>query len=130
MPTPNPANNPSDTTPNAPHLLPPNQPTPHPPTHPPGELLQKLLSTLKPTGHLSHILNAGTDNAILGAAKEAHAAGKGPGVSNTLVQPNGAQLQEVRVGWVGASSRFAFGLWTTRVWEGRGWLREGAAICC
>jgi sulfite reductase alpha subunit-like flavoprotein len=62
-----------------------------------SELLQKLLATLKPGGHLSHILSAGTDNAILDAAKAKAAAGEGPGVSVTLVQPNGAQLQEVCV---------------------------------
>lgn len=61
-----------------------------------GELLQKLLSVTKPGGHLSHILNAGSDDAVMAAAKEAHAAGKGPSVSTTLVQPHGQQLQEVR----------------------------------
>lgn len=40
-------------------------------------------------------MNAGTDNEVLDAAKKAHEEGKGPGVSLTLVQPNGAQLQQV-----------------------------------
>lgn len=56
-----------------------------------------MLSVTKPTGHYSHILNGGTDNVALDAAKAAHKASKGPAVGNTLVQPNGAQLQEVRV---------------------------------
>ncbi|KIZ04982.1 putative Quinone-oxidoreductase [Monoraphidium neglectum] len=60
-----------------------------------SELLQKLLSVTKPTGHYSHILNGGTDNVALDAAKAAHKASKGPAVGNTLVQPNGAQLQEI-----------------------------------
>ncbi|KIZ04980.1 putative quinone-oxidoreductase, chloroplastic [Monoraphidium neglectum] len=60
-----------------------------------SQLLQKLLSVTKPTGFFSHIHNAGTDNEVLDAAKAAHAAGKGPAVAATLVQPNGAQLQEI-----------------------------------
>jgi hypothetical protein len=70
-----------------------------PPIQPPpaGQLLQKLLSVTKPTGFFSHIHNAGTDNEVLDAAKAAHAAGKGPAVAATLVQPNGAQLQEVGI---------------------------------
>lgn len=60
-----------------------------------SELLQKLLSVTKPSGHLSHIHNAGSDDAVLDAAKEAHAAGKGPSVGTLLVTPNGQQLQEI-----------------------------------
>lgn len=60
-----------------------------------GELLQKLLAVVKTSGHLSHIMNAGTDAALLEAAKEAHAAGKGPDVGTVLVTPNGEQLQEI-----------------------------------
>ncbi|KAI8468220.1 MAG: putative zinc-binding dehydrogenase [Monoraphidium minutum] len=58
-------------------------------------LLQKLLAATKPSGHLSHIMNAGSSDDVMGAAKAAHGAGKGPGVSTTLVTPNGGQLQEI-----------------------------------
>ena len=61
----------------------------------PGELLQKLLSVTKPTGHLSHIINAGTSDDVMQSATKAHAEGKGPSVSATFVQPSGKQLQEV-----------------------------------
>jgi hypothetical protein len=86
-----------------PLLTPPHPTPPHPtlppaavtnaPARAPGELLQQLLLVTK--GHLSHIMNAGTDNSILDAAKKAHEEGKGPSVGVTLVQPNGAQLQQV-----------------------------------
>ena len=66
----------------------------------PGELLQKLLSVTKPSGHLSHIMNAGSSDDVLDAAKKAQAEGKGPSVGTTLVQPNGEQLQEVGAGGV------------------------------
>lgn len=70
-----------------------------------GELLQKLLSVTKPSGHLSHIHNAGSDDAVLDAAKEAHAAGKGPSVGTLLVTPNGQQLQEVSACELGRRAR-------------------------
>lgn len=38
----------------------------------------------------------GTDNSLLEEGKAAHEAGTGPSVGTILVQPNGAQLQEVR----------------------------------
>ncbi|PSC70488.1 NADPH:quinone reductase [Micractinium conductrix] len=60
-----------------------------------SEVLQKLLSVTKPSGHLSHILNAGSDEAVMKAAQEAHAAGKGPSVGTILVTPNGEQLQQI-----------------------------------
>lgn len=60
-----------------------------------SELLQKLLSVTKPSGHLSHIMNAGSDNDIIEGAKKAHEEGKGPGVGTILVTPNGGQLQEI-----------------------------------
>lgn len=47
-----------------------------------------------------HCLQAGTDNSLLEEAQKAHAEGKGPSVGTVLVQPNGAQLQEV--GWAGS----------------------------
>ena len=57
-----------------------------------------LLVPLHPWYQLpSYELQAGTDNSVLEEAKKAHEAGKGPSVGTTLVQPNGAQLQEVRV---------------------------------
>jgi hypothetical protein len=59
-------------------------------------MLQKLLSVTKASGSYQHIFNAGTDHALLDKAKEAHAAGKGPAVGTTLVQPNGEELQQVR----------------------------------
>ena len=79
--------------------LPPRPPRAH--KHacpPPGKLLQQLLGVVKPSGHLSHIMNAGTDSDVLGAAGEAHEEGRGPGVGTVLVQPSGEQLQQVRVG--------------------------------
>ncbi|PSC70610.1 NADPH:quinone reductase [Micractinium conductrix] len=60
-----------------------------------SELFQKLQAVTKPTGHLSHIFNAGSDNAVLAEAQEAHAAGKGPSVGTILVTPNGEQLQHI-----------------------------------
>lgn len=60
-----------------------------------SELLQKLLSVTKPNGHLSHIMNAGTDQEVLAAANKRHEEGKGPSVGTILVQPNGEQLQEI-----------------------------------
>lgn len=66
------------------------------PCGPTGDLLRKLLAVTKPSGHLSHIFNAGTDRELLAQAEAAHKEGKGPAVGTTLVQPNGGQLQQVR----------------------------------
>lgn len=60
-----------------------------------GDLTRQLLTVTKPSGHLSHIFNAGTDHKLLDEARAAHEAGKGPSVGTTLVQPNGADLQQV-----------------------------------
>ncbi len=49
----------------------------------------------KPTGHVSHVFSPGTDNALLDEARAAHEAGRGPSIGTTLVEPNGAQLQQV-----------------------------------
>lgn len=57
--------------------------------------IERCARVLKPTGHLSHIANAGTDNAALERMQREHAAGLGPGASLTLVQPDGRQLAEV-----------------------------------
>lgn len=57
--------------------------------------IPKCVQVLKPTGHLSHIMNHGTDREAIEDMKKAHAEGQGPGVSFTLVQPNGHQLSEV-----------------------------------
>ena len=85
------------------NLLKPCAPTPPLSPNPPGELLPKLLSVTR--RHLSHILNAGTDQALLAAAGAAAAAGRGgPSVSQVFVQPDGKQLQEVSGG--SSSSRF------------------------
>jgi hypothetical protein len=61
-----------------------------------GAMVHKLLQVLKPTGHLAHVFNAHSDTSALDRARELHAAGAGPSVGDTLVEPNGAQLQEVR----------------------------------
>lgn len=54
--------------------------------------IPKCVQVLKPGGHLSHIMNQGTDQEALGKLQEG---GGGPTASLTLVAPNGAQLQEV-----------------------------------
>jgi hypothetical protein len=53
--------------------------------------LEKKATVLKPSGHLSHIMNHGTDSEGLRKLQ----AGGGPSASMTLVKPNGAQLQEI-----------------------------------
>lgn len=57
----------------------------------PAGSLEKKATVLKSTGHLSHIMNKGTDREGLQKLKE----GGGPSASMTLVKPNGAQLQEI-----------------------------------
>lgn len=51
----------------------------------------KLTKVLKPSGHLSHIMNHGTDRDALQKLQD----GEGPSASLTLVKPNGAQLAEI-----------------------------------
>lgn len=53
--------------------------------------LDKLAKVLKPGGHLSHIMNHGTDQA---AMQKLQASGAVT-VSTTLVKPDGVQLQEI-----------------------------------
>lgn len=62
-------------------------------------LLQAILSGTR--RHVSHILNAGTDDGVIGAANEAAGRGEGPAVSKVLVKPDGQQLQEVRLSDLG-----------------------------
>jgi NADPH:quinone reductase-like Zn-dependent oxidoreductase len=54
--------------------------------------IAKCARVLKPSGHLSHIMNHGTDQDALNKLKEG---GAGPSASLTFVKPNGAQLQEM-----------------------------------
>ena len=58
----------------------------------PAGCIPKCVQVLKPGGHLSHIMNKGTDQEALTQLQEA---GGGPTASLTLVTPNGAQLEEV-----------------------------------
>jgi NADPH:quinone reductase-like Zn-dependent oxidoreductase len=53
------------------------------------------LKVLKPSGHLSHIMNKNTDQELLQQVEADHKAGKGPGLTTVLVKPNGHQLGEV-----------------------------------
>lgn len=73
-------------------------------------------------------MQAGTDNSLIEEAQKAHAEGKGPSVSVTLVQSNGAQLQEVRSvwGWMGGKgggSRTSSWRNQRRWGEGGVWVR-------
>jgi len=53
--------------------------------------IAKCAGVLKPSGHLSHIMNHGTDQEALKQVQQ----GGGPSACTILVKPNGAQLQEV-----------------------------------
>eukprot|EP00879_Flechtneria_rotunda_P018308 GHRR01019205.1.p1 GENE.GHRR01019205.1~~GHRR01019205.1.p1 ORF type:complete len:277 (+),score=98.31 GHRR01019205.1:688-1518(+) len=57
--------------------------------------VDKSISVLKPSGHYSHIGNAATNKDVIKKLQDQHKQGKGPSTSNTLVQPNGAQLAEI-----------------------------------
>ena len=58
--------------------------------------IDRCVSVLKPTGHLSHIQNKGSDHAKLKAIQSAHEAGhQTPSAGLQIVTPNGKQLQEV-----------------------------------
>uniref|UniRef100_A0A383WHE0 Enoyl reductase (ER) domain-containing protein n=1 Tax=Tetradesmus obliquus TaxID=3088 RepID=A0A383WHE0_TETOB len=63
------------------------------------ERMAMMSSLLKPSGHYSHIMNAGSDNAALQQMQAAHKDGKGPGASLTLVKPNGKQLETLFELW-------------------------------
>lgn len=58
----------------------------------PGSV-DKCVKVLKPSGHLSHIMNHGTDKEALAKLQQEGAGG--PSASLTLVKPNGAQLSEL-----------------------------------
>jgi hypothetical protein len=53
--------------------------------------IDKLAKVLKPGGHLSHIMNHGTDQAAMQKLQASGAAT----ASTTLVKPDGVQLQEI-----------------------------------
>jgi NADPH:quinone reductase-like Zn-dependent oxidoreductase len=61
--------------------------------------MAKISSVLKPSGHYSHIMNAGSNAPAIQQMQAAHKEGKGPGASFTLVKPNGKQLQQLFALW-------------------------------
>lgn len=62
----------------------------------PADNIPKCVSVLKPTGHLSHIQNLGSDKDAIQAMAQKHADGTSQqNASHTIVAPNGAQLEEV-----------------------------------
>ena len=78
---------------------------------------------------------AGSDNSLIEEAQKAHEEGKGPSVGTTLVQPNGAQLQEVRKAegresardWVGVLRWFSVDWPRLGEGSGRGLVKHDAA---
>eukprot|EP00887_Chlorella_sp_A99_P006514 scaffold3.g6514.t1 len=54
-----------------------------------SDLLRKVLSVTKPSGHVAHVLNRGA------TAKADHEAGRGPAVGTVFVQSSGEQLQQL-----------------------------------